>query len=154
MSVIPVAGFFVGVGQLLVGILALRAHPKVERGRTSGLASNRGALNALLVAATCTTAAAVALGRVQDSNENYHKAVRAEQFARRLPDGTILSPLITNVLIVVGLAVAVGAFVFAQRAWRAWSNTPAQAHGVALAAISAVVAGALAVNLVAAFSRT
>jgi hypothetical protein len=153
VTLIAVAGFVVGVGQLLVGILALRADSAPSGSPAGGLASNRDALNALLVAATCTTIAAVALARVQDSNDNHRKSVIAlTSFQHSVNIGQVMSPGVAHIVVAVGLVAALGALRFAQRAWQGWSGEHAQARGVALAASSAIAAGALTVNLLAAIT--
>jgi len=149
MVTIAVAGFVVGVGQLIVGILALRTKSASSNGHASRLASDRDALNALLIAATCTTVAAMALARVQVANNEYRSAIESLARGDVAVTAQTMSPMVSQILIGIGVVSATGALIYAQRAWRRWSGPSAEARGVALAALLAVAAGALAINLIA-----
>jgi glycerol uptake facilitator-like aquaporin len=139
----------VSVGQLLVGILALRS-PKGEPPhppRVTHLAANRQSLNAMLLAAVALMIASTALLKVEASND----AVASLEVLRRDPDSIypqdLLEPWVQRLLVVVGASAALICVLLAQRAWRGWSGSTPVVIGVALSGLMAMAAGVVGVCL-------
>lgn len=150
------AALLVSIGQLLVGVLALRS-PKSEvapPASVTGLAANQRSLNAMLLAAVALFVAATALLKVEASNDAavaFFNSLESSSSGVSTPAPTdVLTQVVQRGLVVLGVSSAGFCIFLAQRAWRGWSGSSPNALGVALSALLAMAAGTVGVSLFAA----